>query len=96
MSNEEINKTVDVKGADSSFEILNERPDGMSFEDYKTFQKIQKKMLKKRKKGKIVWLSKLEATPGVLHQLTQDNMMNSLGKLIQTGETFTGSTKDLK
>ena len=96
MSTEEIDKVVDVKGTKESFEILTSRPKDMPFEDYKTFLKIQKKMLKKRKKGKLVWLSKLEPTPMVLQQLAEDNMLSSLGKLIQTGETFTGSTKDLK
>ena len=77
-------------------EIITSRPEGMDFKQYKLMQKIQKKTIKKHLKGKIVWLAKLEPTPAVLMQLQQDNMMESLGRLLSKGETFVGNTKDLK
>jgi hypothetical protein len=39
-------------------EILNARPKGMSFEDYKQHQKDQKNWLKNRLKGKLFWPSR--------------------------------------
>lgn len=96
MSNEEINNQVDVTGTNKLPELLTKRPEELPFEQYKALMKIQKKLIKKYKKGKLVWLSKLEATPAVLNQLYQDNMMQSLGGLLKKGETFVGSTKDLK
>lgn len=76
--------------------IITGRPERMDFEQYKLLRKIQGKTIKRHCKGKIAWLSKLEATPRILQQLTDDGLLDSLGKLLSKGETFVGNTKDLK
>ena len=45
-------------------EILNERPEGMSFEEYRNHLKEQKKWIKNAKKGKLYYMSvKLHYSP---------------------------------
>lgn len=68
--------------------ILNERPSNMSFDDYKMFLKIQKKLLKHRSNGKIVFLSKLHPSKEVIKELQESKMMNTLGQLIFKGVTY--------
>ena len=78
--------------------IITERPEGMSYEDYKTYLKAQDKTLKQYKKGRLVWLSKLYPTQEVLQELVKNNWQgeDSLGRLLNKGETFVGKVKDLK
>ena len=57
--------------------------------------KIQDKVLRHRKKGQLVWLSKLEATPGVLKYLVDNDMLNTTGKLLDKGVTFKGKVSQL-
>lgn len=77
-------------------EIITSRPEGMSYQEYKTKRMINDKVLKHYLRGKIVWLSKLEPTPQVMEHLVKDNLLNTFGRLLHKGETFKGSTKDLK
>lgn len=74
--------------------IITKRPDDMSFEDYKTFLKIQNKVLRHYKKGKVVHLAKLYPTERVLAELAKMGDTELL-RLIQEGRTFTGNVKDL-
>jgi hypothetical protein len=79
--------------------IITERPKDMSYEDYRTYRKAQEKALKQYRKGKVVWLSKLYPTPEVMQELNKNNWLssNSVGRLLEKGETFVGNTKkDLK
>ena len=77
---------------------ITERPEDMSYEDYKTYRKAQDKALKQYKKGRLVWLSKLYPTQEVLQELVKNNWQgeDSLGRLLNKGETFVGKVKDLK
>jgi len=79
-------------------ELITSRPEGMSYEDYKTYLKAQNKALKYYKKGKVAWLSKLYPTHEVLQELVKNDWQgeNSLGRLLNKGETFVGKVKDLK
>lgn len=80
-------------------QLITERPEDMSYEDYKIYCKAQKKALKQYRKGRIVWLSKLYPTPEVMQELAKNNWLSSdsVGRLLEKGETFVGNTKkDLK
>jgi hypothetical protein len=78
--------------------IITERPEEMTQEEYKMYRKAQDKSLKHYKKGKVVWLSKLYPTYEVLAELGKNGWTgdNSLGRLLNKGETFVGKVKDLK
>ena len=79
-------------------ELITARKEDMSYEDYKTYLKAQDKALKQYKKGRLVWLSKLYPTQEVLQELVKNNWQgeDSLGRLLNKGETFVGKVKDLK
>lgn len=73
--------------------ILNERPEDMSFEDYKSFRRIQDKLIKRHKKGKVVFLSKLFPTKTVLEQLRETKTQDSVGQLIFKGTSYRKPTE---
>lgn len=79
-------------------DIITARPEGMSYEEYKMYRKAQDKAYKKYKKGRLVWLSKLYPTYEVLEELGKNGWTgeNSMGRLLNKGETFVGKVKDLK
>lgn len=76
-------------------DILNERPTGMDFDEYKAKLKLQKIIIKRKKKGNIIWLAKLHNSPEVIRQLVETKMLDSLGQLLHKGQTFKGNTKEL-
>ena len=76
-------------------DILNGRPEGMDFKEYKAKLKLQKILIKHKKKGKLVWLSKLHNSKEVVEQLAEAKMIDTLGKLLYKGQTFIGNTKKL-
>jgi len=79
-------------------ELITARPEDMSYEDYKTYQKAQDRAFKQYKNGRLAWLSKLYPTQEVLQELVKNNWQgeDSLGRLLNKGETFAGKVKDLK
>jgi len=68
--------------------ILNERPEDMSFADYKSFLRIQKKLIKHHRKGKLAFLAKLYPTKAILEELKESKLENSVGQLIFKGTTY--------
>lgn len=76
-------------------DILNGRPEGMDFDEYKAKLKLQKILIKHKKKGNIVWLAKLHNSPVVVKQLIDAKLVDTLGQLLHKGQTFIGSTKEL-
>lgn len=54
----QVENNKNMKVAKTKGVILNERPEGMSYEDYRLARKEQTKMIKNRRKGFMVWPSK--------------------------------------
>lgn len=77
--------------------IITARPKGMPYDDYKTYLRSQSKAIKQYKRGKLIWLSKLFPTVDVMQELRKDNWEDteSPARLLTTGETFVGDTKEL-
>lgn len=68
-------------------EILRERPENMSYEDYKTHLKGQKNWIKRHKQGKLYYIS------SDMFYSPEDT--NKLFGLRETFPPFVGNTKDL-
>jgi hypothetical protein len=76
-------------------DIITSRPEGMSFEDYKAIMATQKRVLDRKKKGSIVWLSKLYPSNKVLDMM-EKSQLGAAASLLVTGQSFKGSAKELK
>ena len=72
------------------FNIITERPDDMSFEDYKKLRKLQQLLVKNKLKGKLVWLSKLKDTPAVRKFLKEEKLDDAekFASLLEKGITY--------
>lgn len=72
------------------FNIITKRPEDMSFEDYKKLRKLQKILLKKKLKGKLVWLSKIKDTPAVRQFLKEEKLddADKFASLLEKGVTY--------
>lgn len=77
-------------------DILTKRPEGMEFKQYKALMKVQKAVIKRKLKGNIVWLAKLYPSREVIEELEKAKMMETMGRLLVTGETFRGKASELK
>lgn len=70
-----------------SFEIMTRRPEGMAYEDYKTYMRAQKKAIKKYLKGRLFHLSKLHPTKEVMN-LLQEEEYKEMSSLLFKGRTY--------
>jgi len=68
-------------------EILNERPEGMSFKDYRTYLKEQKAWIKKKKEGVLYY------TASYIFYAPEDEAR--LFGLRRTNPPFVGKMKDV-
>lgn len=90
MDNKESNDVQENIHKPFEFQIINERPSDMSFEEYKQLRALQKIMLKHKKKGKLVWLSSLKDTPMVRKFLASEGLDNKdkFASLLEKGVSY--------
>lgn len=69
------------------FNIITRKPDGMPYDDYKTYMKAQKKAIKKYLKGNLIHLSKLYPTTNVLALLAEPEYKDMV-ILLTKGQTY--------
>lgn len=76
-------------------EILTKRPEGMDFEEYKVARATQGRVIDRKKKGSIVWLSKLYPSQNVL-KMMEKSQLGAAASLLVKGESFKGKASELK
>lgn len=82
-----MNEDQSITNQEGQFKIITARPEGMKYEDYKTYMRAQKKAIKQYLKGRLVHLSKLYPSPKVLALLKEEEYKD-LAILLHKGNTY--------
>jgi hypothetical protein len=73
--------------------FMTSRPEWMTFDEYKKLQKLQRKLSKIVKRGRLEWVSKVHPSSSIVSEILHDNKLSraeteNLINLITKGRTY--------